>query len=91
MFNISMPTIAGNGLPMFIMWAVIAGVTLLIHFFFAIHVFRDCYHLRRLGEKSFGPGPVIWFFATLIGGVFVATAYWLINHSSLNPNLGRTK
>jgi len=55
---------------------------ILVHVFFAIGVYRDTKKMKRIELV----GPVIWTLATLIGGVFVATAYWLLNRSILNSN-----
>lgn len=84
MFGTIMPEIQVNPAIVLTVWAIVGVATLLVHFVFAAYVFRDCCQLRRVGVKPFGPGPIIWFLATLIGGVFVATAYWLMSHSSLN-------
>jgi len=65
-----------------ILWGVAVAMT---HIVFAIGVFADS--SRMVQNQSRGtkivPGPM-WAFATLVGGVFVATAYWFIHHSNLS-------
>ena len=59
-------------------------VTAAVHIAFAIGVFNDA-NTRNL--KGTGPefvAPVVWSLATLVGGVFVATAYWAIHMSTLS-------
>jgi hypothetical protein len=66
--------------------AILGGVaTAIVHIVFAVGVFADATRMDR--ERGQGtrivPGPM-WAFATLLGGVLVAAAYWLIHHSSLS-------
>lgn len=55
----------------------------ILHFIFASAVARDAGNLHRLGQKPALVNAPTWAFATLIGGVFTATIYWLLHHSSL--------
>ena len=66
-------------LPMLFFWVVI----ILLHIVFAIAVFRDAARLAHQGVKLALVSPGWWALATLLGGVFVAIAYWLIHHSTL--------
>ena len=57
-------------------------VTVVIHVFFAIGVLAAA-SSRRQGTH-YVPGA-IWGLATLLGGVFVAAAYWFTHDSTLSP------
>ena len=62
----------------------VAGV--MVNLVFAIGVFADTARLLDRGRSTkLVPGPM-WAFATLLGGVFVATAYWFIHHSTLSAD-----
>ncbi len=52
--------------------------SIIIHIAFCIGVHRDA---KRIQTIFVGPG--IWAFATLLGGVYTAVAYWIVHHSSL--------
>ena len=73
---------------MFLCGAVICSVAIVIivHISFAIAVFRDATRLPA-PQKPISVSPIIWFLATLISGIFVATIYWLMHHSRLNPSV----
>ncbi len=55
----------------------------ILHFIFAGAVARDAGSLSRLGQKPVLVSAPTWAFATLIGGVFTATIYWILHHSTL--------
>ena len=65
-------------MQLFVFGAMI--IALVVHVFFAVGVLQDS--SRRSKPRVLAPGP-IWALATLIGGVFVATAYWLVHYSQL--------
>jgi hypothetical protein len=64
----------------FYLIALINGV---LNFIFAGAVARDAGNLNRLGQKPVLVSAATWAFATLIGGVFTATIYWILHHSTL--------
>jgi hypothetical protein len=59
---------------------------------FAFGVWFDSGEIRRAGRgRLFLVGPAVWALATLFGGVFVASLYWVIHYSSLRQADSRTK
>ena len=80
------------GLPVGAIAICAAVITFIVHIAFAIAVFRDATYLRdprnlRAPRKPIFVGRMIWFLATLIGGVFVAGSYWIMHHSRLNQSI----
>lgn len=55
----------------------------ILHLVFAGAVARDAGNLYRIGLKPVMVSAPTWAFATLIGGVFTATIYWILHHSTL--------
>ena len=55
----------------------------LLHLVFASAVARDAGNLNRLGQRLILVSTSTWAFATLVGGVFTATIYWVLHHSTL--------
>ena len=66
---------------------LILVLTVIVHFVFGYGVYVDALRLFKRGRRLFFVKPRIWFFATLIGGVFVAGIYWVLHHSRLNPSI----
>lgn len=65
---------------------VIFVVNVLVHLIFAAGVAKDISNLtKRNVLPQFVPG-FAWVLATLLGGTFVAVAYWVMHHSSLARN-----
>lgn len=55
----------------------------ILHLIFAGAVAHDAGNLNRMRQKPVLVSAATWAFATLIGGVFTATIYWLLHHSTL--------
>lgn len=53
-------------------------LSIIVHIAFCIGVYRDASRIRTVFV-----GAGMWAFATLLGGVFTAVAYWVLHHSSL--------
>ena len=67
-------------------------IVIIVHISFAVAIFRDATYLRdprnlRQPRKPIFVGRAIWLLATLVGGIFVATIYWLMHHSRLNQSV----
>ncbi len=60
-------------------------MTLVVHAVFAFGVLRDAKALVREGRRTALVDPLVWALATFLGGVYAATAYWAIHHSTLFP------
>jgi uncharacterized membrane protein len=58
-------------------------INALLHVIFAGAVARNAGNLARIGQKPVLVSAATWAFATLIGGVFTATIYWLLHYSTL--------
>ena len=56
-------------------------VVAIVHISFAIGIYRDA---KQRGSAIFVQSE-IWLIATLLGGIIVTIAYWLMHHSRLNP------
>lgn len=55
----------------------------MLHLIFAGAVAQDAGKMNRAGHKPVLVSAATWAFATLIGGVFIATIYWLLHYSTL--------
>lgn len=64
-------------------------INAIIHLVFASAVARDAGKLTRLGQKPVLVSATSWAFATLIGGVFTATIYWILHYSTLTRPMAR--
>lgn len=58
-------------------------LTVLLHLIFASAVAKDAGELDKTGIKPALVSGLVWAFATLVGGVFIAALYWFIHHSKL--------
>jgi hypothetical protein len=66
---------------------VLLALTALVHILFAVAVARDAsqLHVNPPYSGTTLVGLAGWTLATLLGGVFVAALYWLLNRSTLRP------
>ncbi len=69
-----------------VVYLVIFGLAAIVHIAFAAGVGADANRFRAKQLSTFLVGPGMWAFATLIGGVWIALAYWIIHHSNLRAN-----
>lgn len=62
----------------------------IVHIAFALAVKRDADNLLMRKAGLFLVGPGMWAFATLLGGITIAVAYWAIHYSTLRPKREET-
>lgn len=66
-------------------FAILIGIGwFIVHVAFALGVYTDANEQEERQARVWFGGAILWGFATLMGGVFVAVAYWLLHHSSLS-------
>ena len=66
--------------------ALIALGTIFIHIIFAIAVLDDAAAIQEKGKKTTFVNGTMWALSVLLGGVFIALAYWVIHHSTLRSS-----
>ncbi|MEO1529895.1 MAG: hypothetical protein AAFX06_31155 [Planctomycetota bacterium] len=49
-------------------------------------VYTDAKLRDKSGELAF-VWPIVWCFATVVGGIIAGAVYWLIHYSVLNPSV----
>ena len=64
-------------------------IVIVVHIRFAVAIFRDATNLPA-SRKPISVSPTIWLLATLLGGIFVVTLYWIMHHSRLNQSISAT-
>jgi hypothetical protein len=52
----------------------------ILHLIFAGAVAKDAGKLVDIGRETILVSGFTWAFATLVGGIFVAVAYWFLHH-----------
>jgi len=62
---------------------IIFAVSAFINIVFAIGIYDDARKLGTQGGSTFAVNGGIWAFATLLGGILVAFAYWVIHRSAV--------
>jgi hypothetical protein len=70
-------------------WALFVGffyflAIAIVHIGFTAVVVADTQKLKLAAHGPLMAAPWLWGLATLLGGVFVAVLYWLVNHSTLS-------
>ena len=66
-------------------WALLPIIgTIIVHLAFSAAVFNDAWLLKDERGCTVFVGPFVWSLSVLVGGVFVALAYWLIHHSAMH-------
>ena len=70
-----------NQIASFQLLLILVGA--ILHIIFAGAVAKDAADLVKNGVKPILVSSYTWAFATLIGGVFTATIYWVLHHSKL--------
>lgn len=67
---------------------ILSLINLVLHILFATAVAQDIGKLNSRGYKTVLVSGMTWTFATLIGGVWTALAYWAIHNISFTtkPN-----
>ncbi|OBP14488.1 hypothetical protein A5320_12020 [Rheinheimera sp. SA_1] len=65
-------------------WAVLPMIGMfLVHIGFGVAVLHDANRLQKEHGSLAFVSAWLWSLAVLLGGVFVALAYWVIHHSAL--------
>jgi uncharacterized membrane protein (UPF0182 family) len=62
---------------------LVTFINVVLHLIFASAVAKDAGELTKLGRSTYLVSGIVWAFATLVGGVFIAVAYWLMHYSTL--------
>ncbi len=62
---------------------IIMFLNAFIHILFAGAVAKDAGALYNRGCPTIMVSGVTWSFATLLGGVIIATIYWILHHSTI--------
>ncbi|QDT47826.1 hypothetical protein Pan258_18640 [Symmachiella dynata] len=86
----NLPMLSGVGSMMASFAIGIGLLTFLVHFAFAVGVLVDAGKQEKESRLYFVT-EWVWFMTTLLGGVFVATAYWIMHHSQLCPAMHTTE
>ncbi|RVU37010.1 hypothetical protein EOE67_11915 [Rheinheimera riviphila] len=65
-------------------WTVLPMIgVLLVHLGFGAAVFNDANRLQKEHGALVFVNSWLWALAVVVGGVFVALAYWVMHHSTL--------
>jgi hypothetical protein len=69
---------------LFFFWALFIIATAVVHIVFAVGVLKDGQSIQGAGNQTVLVPFWVWALATLLGGAFVAVAYWAVHHSTLS-------
>ena len=71
----------------YVIWSYLPIIgAVIVHIAFSAAIFNDARNIKEEGAHVAFVGPTLWSFAVLVGGIFVALAYWVIHHSALNKH-----
>ena len=62
---------------------VLLIINIIVHIIFAGAVAKDGGQLSKNQQKTILVSTLVWSFTTLLGGIWVATIYWVLHHSKL--------
>jgi hypothetical protein len=62
---------------------VVMILTMVVHIWFAIFVRADAMEIDAEESRRVFGSPSLWLLATLVGGLFTATIYWVMHRSPL--------
>ncbi|NQY42864.1 MAG: hypothetical protein HRT87_05945 [Legionellales bacterium] len=62
---------------------IVMCLNAIVHIIFAGAIAKDAGALYKRGYPTIMVSGITWSFATLLGGVLVATIYWLLHHSTI--------
>lgn len=69
-------------------WLIFIILTAVLNIMIAVGVYVDAAEMYNYTKrKPFIISASWWSFAALLGGIFVAGIYWVLHHSTLNPNV----
>lgn len=67
-----------------LIWNILPIIgAVLVHLAFSAAVFNDANRLQKEHDSLVFVNSWLWSLAVLVGGVFVALAYWVIHHSTM--------
>jgi len=72
------------GPGLLVMFPAIASVV--VHLALAAAVWADAKAMTQRGRHLEFLGPPLWTLAVAVGGVVAAGFYWLMHHSTIQPN-----
>jgi hypothetical protein len=75
---------SGQVMAFGLMWNILPIIgAILVHLAFSAAVFNDANKLQRDHGSLAFVNSWLWSLAVLVGGVFVALAYWVMHHSTI--------
>lgn len=77
------PILEHQSISIAIIPLILALVGFVVQIAFTIAVYNDASSRRGFEQHVWFVSPIFWAGATLVGGAFVATAYWAMHYSTL--------